>query len=480
MILDEKDLIIAQQREIIAAQAALIEELQEKLKRLEMRVAELEERLNKNSRNSSKPPSSDPPWAKPKRELENGERRKRGGQPGHDKHERPLLPPEKVDEIIAVKPTRCAGCGATIIGADPEPERHQVFELPKIKPTVTEYQIHTLTCACGARTRGELPAGVTRSAFGPNLVAVVGWLTGKFRLSKRSVVEMLADLLGTEVSTGAVCKMEREASAALAAPVEEACAHVKAQPVAHMDETGWRQCNKKAWLWVVVTPLCAVFHIATSRGALVAKRLLGEAFAGVLATDRWNAYTFVDTIRRQLCWAHLIRDFRAFVERGGASRRIGEDLLRVVEEFFKWWHKLHDGEISRKAFRRRMGPVIDRVDALLRAGSRCRNRKTAGTCEHILGLEWALWTFVFADDVEPTNNFAERTLRPAVLWRRTSFGTQSEGGSRFVERILTTTATLKLQDRHVLTYLSQAIAAHRRGEHVQSLLPQPTQALAVA
>jgi transposase len=473
VILDEKDRRIAELEAIVARQQELIE-------KLEKRIADLEERLNRSSRNSSKPPSSDPPWAKPKSRLPDGQKRSPGGQPGHEKHERPLVPPSKVSEFVVVKPTHCGHCGLPLVGNDPDPERHQVFELPKIEPRVTEYQIHTLPCACGAQTRGELPAGVPHKTFGPNLTALVCWLSGKFRLSKRAIVELLADLLGTEVSLGAVCNMEREASEALAAPVAEARAYVKTQPVAHMDETGWRECNRKAWLWVVVTPLVAVFAVARSRGANIAKYLLGKKFAGVLGTDRWSAYAFVDDTRRQLCWAHLIRDFRAMVDRCGPSRRIGDSLLALVDQFFVWWHKVHDGEMPRETFEHNMAPVIDQVDALLRAGTRCANRKTAGTCAHILDLEWALWTFVFADGVEPTNNVAERTLRPAVMWRKTSFGTQSKAGSRFVERILTATASLRLQDRHVLSYLSSAIAARRHNEPAPSILPKTTSCTAAA
>jgi len=469
---DPRDQLIAELRSQLRAALDVIDQLQK-------RVAELEEKLGKNSSNSSKPPSSDPPWAKPKH---NGRRkkRKRGGQPGHPRHERPLVSPEKVDKVVSVKPRHCGGCGARLIGTDPEPERHQVFEVPEIRAHVTEYQVHTLGCVCGACTKGALPEGVPRGAFGPNLVALVCWLTGKFRLSKRGVRELLSDLLRTDVSVGAVSKMEREASAALAAPVEQAGAHVRQQGVAHGDETGWRECNRKAWLWVVATPLVAVFQIARSRGAKVAKSMLGAAFAGILVSDRWSAYSFVDAMRRQLCWAHLLRDFQAFVERGGSSKRIGEALLVQARLMFKWWHRVRDGTMSREAFQKKMLSVALGVGELLAQGTRCGNKKTAGTCSHILALEWALWTFVLHEGVEPTNNFAERIIRAAVLWRKTSFGTQSPCGSRFVERILTVTATLKLQDRHVLTYLTEAIRAHRIGSAPPSLLPTQTTKLSLA
>ncbi len=457
-----------------------IAELEAEVRELRKLVAELQESLKKNSGNSSKPPSSDPPWAKPKPKPKRGRKRKRGGQPGHSKNERPLVPQDKVDEVVPVKPSHCDGCGVVIDGDDPEPERHQVFETPKVEPKVTEYQIHTLLCGCGTRTKGTLPQGVPRGAFGSNLVALVCWLTGKFRLSKRSVQELLSDLLRTEVSLGAVSKMEREASAALATSVEEARAYVREQPVAHADETGWRECNLKAWLWVAVTPLVAVFKIARSRGAVVAKDLLGAAFAGILVSDRWSAYTFVDVLRRQLCWAHLVRDFQAFVERGGTSQRLGDSLLACVRKTFKWWHKVRDGTMSRDAFQKRMLPVAIEVGTLLADGTRCHNTKTAGTCAHILEMEQALWTFVLTAGVEPTNNVGERIIRRAVLWRKTSFGTQSVEGSRFAERILTVTATLKLQDRHVLSYLTEAIEAGRRGLASPSILPEPAAQAALA
>ncbi len=470
---DPRDRIIAAQQAQIAAQQAQIAELTK-------RVAELEEKLSKNSSNSSRPPSTDPPWAKPKPKLKKGKKRKRGGQPGHARNTRPLVPQDEVDSVVAVKPDRCGGCGTKLIGKDADPERHQVFEVPEIKADVTEFQLHTLTCACGACTKAELPDDVPRGSFGPNLVALVSWLSGKFRLSKRSVKELLSDLMRTEVSLGTVSKMEHEMSCALAAPVEEARTFVHKQDVAHGDETGWRECNIKAWLWVAVTPLVAVFAIARSRGAKVAKYLLGETFAGILVSDRWSAYTFVSSKRRQLCWAHLIRDFHAFVERGGASERLGKALLKNVKLMFKWWHKVRDGTMSRATFQRNMAPIIDEVSDLLAQGTRCRTGKTAGTCAHILVTEWALWTFVFVDGVEPTNNLAERMLRAAVLWRKSCFGTQSEAGSRFVERILTATATLKLQQRHVLTYLTEAIKAHRRGVAAPSLLPATSKELAKA
>jgi transposase len=383
---DPRDKLIAEQQAQIAELTKIIAEQQAQIVALTKRVAELEEKLGLNSSNSSRPPSSDPPWARPKPKLKKG-KRKRGGQPGHPKHERTLVSPEKVDKVVTLKPSRCGRCGARLIGLDTEPERHQVFEVPEVKAHVTEYQLHTLSCGCGACTKASLPKDAPQGAFGPNLVALVCWLTGKFRLSKRGVRELLSDLLRTDVSLGAVSKMEREASAALAAPVAQAEAHVRVQCVAYADETGWRECNRKAWLWVVATPLVAVFKVAQSRGAKVAKSMLGAAFAGLLVSDRWSAYSFVDAMRRQLCWAHLLRDFAAFVERGGSSKRIGRALLVQARLMFKWWHRVRDGTMSREAFQKKMLPVALRVGELLAQGTRCATRRRPGRAP--TSLSWS-------------------------------------------------------------------------------------------
>jgi transposase len=464
VITDEKDLRIA----ILEARVAELEKL----------VLELTEKLNRNSQNSSKPPSSDQPWKKPKPKFSFGKKRKKGGQPGHPKNERELVPAEQVDAAVPVKPERCRCCGLPLAGDDPQPHRHQVFDIPKIRARCTEFQLHALTCDCGAVTRASLPSGVPRGAFGPSLVALVCLLTGKFRLSKRALKEFMGDVLGTEVALGSVANIEQQMSAALEAPVCEARAFVREQPVTNMDETGWREDNKRAWLWTVVTPLVTVFHVVRSRAAKVAKDLLGENFAGQVGCDRWKSYDWIPAARRQLCWAHLIRDFTAMTERTGYGRIIGRKLLKKSKRMFGLWWKARDGTLSWAEFQRKMRPIEAEVGRLLRAGLSCRTTKTAATCKDILRNEQALWTFVRIAGVEPTNNAAERALRPAVLWRKQSFGTQSEAGSRFAERILTAVATLKAQRRHVLSYLTEAIEAHNRGRLAASLLP-PAQQLTV-
>jgi len=475
---DPRDQRIADLEAIVEAQRheiCEIVELKAALKAALERIAVLEERLNRNSRNSSKPPSSDPPWQKPSKGHHS--KRKHGAQPGHEKHERQLVPAEKVTETVELKPTECEACGAKLLGNDEDPLIHQVIEVPKVEPHVTEYHIHTLRCGCGACTTAQLPDGVTASGFGTGCKALVTLLTGKYRLSKQSVVELMSDVFGIDLSMGMVSKMERQVSAALAFAYDEAKAHVKKQPVLHADETGWREAGKKAWLWtaVAVTTMVAVFKIAAKRSAEVAKELLGDGFEGIGVSDRYTSYLWLKC--RQLCWAHLLRDFQAMVDRGGGGRKIGLELLHEAKRMFKWWHKVRDGTMPRERFIKNMSSVINRVGELLEKGTHCRSSKTASVCREIQALEKWLWAFVYVDGVEPTNNAAERALRFAVIWRKICYGTQSETGSRFVERMLTVVTTLRMQERGVLPFLKASIDAHTTGSEAPSLLFQPALSL---
>lgn len=430
--------------------------------------AELRAQLGKNSQNSSKPPSSDPPGVeRPKKEPTG---RRPGGQPGHKGHQRELLEP---DEVVAVKPERCACCGRRLHGEDRAPRRHQVVDLPPVKPYVIEYQLAELGCECGARTRAELPAGVPAGAFGPRMTAMVAICTGKFRMSKRSVQELLADFCGVKVGLGSISKMEQAVSAAVAPAVEAAEAHVRTQAVVHPDETGWREHGERRWLWTATTGQVSVFCIDRSRGADVAKRLLGEDFGGVTVSDRWCGYNWLEASRRQICWAHLDRDFTDIAERGPDTIGIGIGLLRNSNKMFRWWHRVRDGTLARADFQRRMRPVERAILETLWYGSRNPDQKVAGTCRDILKHQRSLFTFVHVEGVEPTNNAAERSLRHAVIWRKGSFGTWSPGGSAFVARILTVVTTLRQQGRHTLDYVTAACAAALQGHSPASLLPAP-------
>ena len=290
------------------------------------RLVEVEARLNQTSRNSSKPPSSDPPSATP-RPAKAPTGRTSGGQPGHIGHGRTLKPETEVDHRIEVRPESCGQCGTLLLGEDPDPERHQVTEVPRITPVVTEYRRHRLSCvACGASTQAAWPATKPTGSLGPRVQATVGYLTGRLGASHREVQDILATVCQTEVSVGSVGALERAVSAALATPVTEAATYVQRQPVRNADETSWREKTKRVWLWISVTPVVTLFRLVPTRGAAGAKELLGEVVWGIIGTDRYAGYHWIDPRQRQLCWAHLKREFIAWSERVGETARIGHAL----------------------------------------------------------------------------------------------------------------------------------------------------------
>lgn len=438
---------------------AALEAKEAEIESLKTEVAALRERLGQNSSNSSRPPSSDPPQSNGRARRERSGK-KRGAQVGHPGAGRPLKSMEEVDHVVDFRPLRCRRCGRRLAGDDPDPARHQVSEIPPAPAELTEWRRHTLGCAtCGTKTAAEWGEEVPEGRFGARLQATTAYLTGRLGLSHRDCVEALRVLHGAQVSLGSVYAMQRPASAGVAAPVETAREFVRAQTVNQVDETGWREQSRLSWLWVNATRQVTTFRVAARRDAATAREVIGRSRRSLITTDRYLGYSWLATESRQVCWAQLQRDFQAIAERSGESQEIGEALLAQTKEVFRLWHELRAGTLSRRKFQRLIAPVQQRVAELLGAGSACRASKTSGTCRQIQAVEAALWTFVRVNGVEPTNNAAERALRRAVLWRRKSFGTQSETGSRFVERILTVVTTLRQQGRDVLEYLTAACAS---------------------
>ena len=435
-------------------------------------MARLGEQINRNSGNSSKPPSSDgPEVVKPETKKEHSGRN-RGGQTGHPGTNRKLVPVEELKAEYDLKPATCRCCGESLSGEDIHPYRHQVAEIPPVKVEVTEYRLHRLTCeTCGTVTRAERPTGVPQGGFGPRFQSMVSILSGHYHLSKRETVGIMGDFFSADLGLGRVSKLEKRSSAALEQPVEEARVYARSQPAVNQDETGWREGAKKAWLWVLATKYVTLFMIDLHRSADVAKKMLGVDFKGILTSDRWSAYNWLENQQRQLCWAHLKRDFQAFIDRGGDSQILGEALMALVHPMFSWWHLHEKDSLSRKQFQDQMQPVRTQVGELLRQCLNSSHSATAGTCRDILKREAALWTFVDVEGVEPTNNRAEQKIRSGVLWRNSSFCTQSQAGSRFVERIMTVVSTLKQQKRNVLDYMTEVCDAANHGRILPSLLP---------
>jgi transposase len=294
---------------------------------------------------------------------------------------------------------------------------------------VDEYQLHTLTCDdCGTGTRASLPAGVPTGQFGPRLQAIVAVSSGAYKMSKREIEQMVEDFFGVPIALGSIANLEQATSAAVAVPVAEVAQAIQQQPVVHADETGWYEHSKRAWLWGAIAGAMAFFAIRKSRGAKVAEELLGSGFAGILVSDRWSAYAWVDTARRQLCWAHLLRQFRGLQERGPEGKRLGSSLELLTEAMFHMWHRVRDGTMSRTSFRERMERMRPHVVAWLEEGTSSGIRGVAGRCREILALEPALWTFVFTEGVEPTSRVVAQRRRAHPAPRRPMAKTELRDG----------------------------------------------------
>jgi transposase len=433
-------------------------------------LATAREKLATNSSNSSLPPSSDRPH-QPIHVRRPKSKRRRGAQPGHPGHSRPLVEVSKVDRIIDVKPERCRFCDEPLAGTDAAPRRVQYFDLPPVKPIVEEYRQHELRCdKCGKTTRGELPADVQRSPFSPRVEATVCGLSGEYKLSRRATQALLSALVGLTLSLGAVSACEKRVSQALAAPVAAAKAHAEAQAtVGYADETSYREGKRTTWMWVLATALVVIYVVQTRRTKAAAKRLLGH-FHGVLVCDRLGSYNFYQG-PKQTCWSHLGRLWKKWQLRGGKSEQLGQQLERLTQRMFKWWHEVKEGSLTRAKFARKMKRLRREIEECLTEATVCGNENTQRSATLLLKRREQLWTFVDYEGVEPTNNTAELAERTPVLWRKICFGTQSARGSRYAERILTCTMTLKMQDRNVIDYLTEAIKAYRAGKMSPSLIP---------
>jgi len=446
-------------------------------------IAELEARLRQDSSTSSRPPSSDPPKSQAQRRAQppapraDGEPRRQGGQPGHPGHHRLLVSEARVDRLEVVRPEACRGCGAGLDleagPRDPADERVQVVELPPVRAEVTEYRLAARRCgSCGTITRAARPAEAGGGAFGPRLQAVATLLVGRYRLSRREAVACLAELGEVEVSVGALARLEQVTSTALEPVVDEVATAIQQAAVANLDETGWWQGKTRSWLWTMVTETLTLFRLDPHRSKAAALALLGPDWTGIVGSDRYSAYKHLPREQRQLCWAHLIRDFRTIAAYNQHQRPLGERLLAITTRIFAAWHRFRTEVIDRPTLLGELAPLQAELRQALEDGLDPPHAIVAGAlCGNLLDSWPALWTFAHVPGVEPTNNAAERALRPAVLWRKGSFGTQSADGSHFVERIMTVAATCTQQGRGLLDFLVAAITAARLGLPPPSLLP---------
>jgi hypothetical protein len=441
--------------------------------RLESRIATLETQLVKlTPQNSSIPPSTVHPHGKPVPKKPKSDK-KPGGQRGHKRHLRTLVPVEQCKEVVTLIPDCCRACQYPLAGTDPSPLRHQVCDIPPIVPEFIEYQQHRLICSkCGTKTCAHLPLGVPTGQTGPRLMAFTGLLMGRFRQSKRMASEFLQDLLNLPCCPSLTVKIQNQVSKALASPHEELKAALVGEANLNMDETPTKQGNSKAWLWVAVAKTFVVFAVFPSRAATAIAELLGENFGGIVNCDRAKMYFQLKYL--QWCWAHLIRDFQAMIDSKVADRvELGEKLMKEIKVIFAKWHRFKAGEVSWDDFRYRAAFDAQKVNALLLAGTGSHDSKLRNQCKSLHEHSEHLWRFITTEGIEPTNNTGERSLRHAVIYRKLSFGTQSEAGSRFVERIFSVAGTCRMQNRNAFEFIVQAIQAKLSNLPAPKLLPSP-------
>jgi transposase len=442
----------------------------------EQRSRELEESTRTNASNSSLPPSANPIGA-PKPTVKQPTGLKRGAQIGHVGHARKLIPSAEADERIEHRPATCVRCAAGLSG---QPAmligRHQVAELPARAVKIIEHQSFTCRCGqCGAISQGRIPDAVRVSSSGQRLSAAIGLLSAHVQGSRRAVALAVQQMLGCPIALGTISAREQELSDALTEPYQHLVQHVSAAPVKYVDETTWPLKGQDFWLYVGASKDAAVFRIEKARNRPALRKLLGGKLRGTFCTDRAAIYDLLPPRRRGLCWAHLKRDFVRCLERGEASEPVGQAGLAISKDVFGLWRDFRERRITRRQMQERVEPLKERMHQMLEQGVAAGVKKTAGLCRSLLKREEALWQFAFVPGLEPTNNLAERMLRPAVVWRKKSFGSDSRSGCVFAQRMLSVMQTLKLGGRAVLDYLAAAVAAHRNGSTAPAiLLEKPT------
>jgi hypothetical protein len=458
----------ARLREQLAARDAEIAALRRALAQALERIEELERRLGLDSQNSSKPPSSDGPAQRAKRPKKDKSKRKRGAQKGHEGHHRKLWPPDKVDHFNRCFPSHCSECGLELSREDAlgEPIRHQIFEVPPRLIECTEHQLFACQCAgCGHTTRAGLDPGVSRSGWGERLVALVATLSAVCRDSRRQLDWFVGEVLGAPSSLGCVQTHLEEASQALEPGFEQARRAVEQAAYVGLDETGWRLGQLPYWVWVAETDRAACYLVREGRTREVAEELVGEPGERIFATDRYGAYGFLPAGARQICHAHLLREFHQMSQRDGPVGWVGEQLEGLCRHLQREWAKVGEGQRERHDFvawvKKQVRPRWERL--LERA--RRRGNEAPATVRWLLEDEHLdlAWTFLDHEGLEPTNNGAERALRGPVIQRKLSWGSQSEAGLRLMERLWTTVETCRRQAKSVLDYITEAVASFRGG-----------------
>lgn len=463
--------------------ADLLKNLEKELADRDKKIEDLERQLagrKKDSSNSSKPPSSDGPAAgkrfHPQRKKSG---RKPGGQEGHPGKYRALVPSEQADKVIEVFPSACK-CGHRFpkdgkgLCKTGKPHRHQVTELPEIRPHITEYQFWRVICPdCGKIIWAPVPREILNQ-FGPKLTALLAYLTVVCRMPRRKKEELLENVLATPISLGSTQKAVEETSTALQTSYQELEQQLPNEPVLNGDETGWRGDGAKLWLWVFVARFFVFFTVAKSRSSEVLYQLLGPQFLGILCTDRFSAYIKYHKGVAQFCWAHLKRDLLGIQQfaRTTVADRFARDALALHARLFRLWHRFRKGDLDRDLLIQKSVPLEKKFFALAEKHLNCADGEVRTLARLFFTQTERMFAFIRYPGVEPTNNSSERALRTAVQWRKTSFGNRSKKGEIATARLLTAAGTCKMQQRNVLEFLAETVRLHRAGLPTPSLLPQ--------
>lgn len=447
------------------------------LARAEDRIRELEQIRRPTASNSSIAPSSNPIGAKPP-VVKKPTGRKPGGQIGHVGTGKVLLPVEQMNQVVAHRPEVCVHCQSVLADAGTVTGRHQVAELPKQAVTLIEHQSYTCRCGnCGKLTRGLIPAEIAVSTTGPRLTAAIGFIGAWVKGSRRALAQVVGEALGSPIALGSIIAREAELTDALAQPYQALVSELSTAAVKYVDETGWKLHGKSRTLFVAAGEYEALFKVEPTRTRPALMRLLDEKSIGIICTDRCGIYDAWPLDKRQLCWAHLKRDFTAAIERGGAGEKPAQQALEITAAMFKLNRDFKNRQLTRSELIERIEPLKRQLHEAMQTGAACGQKKTAGLFRSLLKREAALWRFADTPGVDPTNNLAERMLRPAVIWRKKSFGCHSRRGCLYVERMLSVIQTLRLRNVDVLDYLSAAVEAHRKGIDAPNLPPpsKPTE-----
>lgn len=445
-----------------AVNSLTLDQAHELIYKLLDRITELEDRLNQHSGNSSKPPSSDGPGSAPPARLRPASGKKRGAQPGHKGLRRERHPPDaRLSVVSYYPPADCPCCGGKVLAHDKPYRVHQVFDLPEVSYFVTEHQLFRATCSrCINTTTVTLPETVSGTQMGVNLLSYIALQSGQFHQSISQIQQQLKQHFGLSFSRGAISEAQGRVSAMLTPTHQAIKQQVQSASLIHADETRHQRGGERRWMWMALSKIAVCFMTAYGRGIDAAKRLLGSGLTGVLVTDQYVAYRFIDASQRQLCWAHVLRNVAAIGQSGEqVNQPIGTRLVLLANSVFRARHRYEDGDLGKERYLRRLRRYRQSWLTQLEQGAMLCSKRYRGRCEWLIKDDEMLWRFMSDEDIPLTNNEAERALRGYVLWRKGSYGVCSHRGELFRQRILSLVETAKRLGRCPLEWLRAVVRA---------------------